>query len=121
MIKLPTLFGRTPKHARFSFAPRHYDPQKDEREERNRRIQQELENEKEHKADGFETRIKGSFQHARKRSQVSSGELQAALVRIAILLVLVITIIAYLQWGTKAFYGFLVFVPLYLWWRLKNR
>lgn len=119
-MKFPTLFGRIPKHQKFNFEPRFYDAEKEEREERNRRIAQELENEKSGSVDGFETRIKGSFHSARKRSQATSADLKAALVRIGIILFLVIFFIAYLQWGNSAMYMLLVFIPFYAWLKLKK-
>ena len=36
MMKLPTLFGKIPKHQRFNYGPRYYDPVKDEREARHK-------------------------------------------------------------------------------------
>jgi len=119
-MKLPVLFGRTPKHQKFAFEPRFYDPQKEEREERNRRIEQELKNAENGSVDGYETRIKGSFHSARKRSQASSTDLKAALIRIGIILFLVIFFIAYLQWGNKAMYMLLVFIPFYAWLKFKK-
>ena len=120
MIKFPTLFGRTPKHQKFSFEPRFYDPVKDEMKERENRIRQELENEKEKKVDGYQTRIKGSFHSARKRSSASSSDLQASLIRIGILLFLVVFMVAFLQWGSAALYGFLLFIPFYAWLKFRK-
>jgi Flp pilus assembly protein TadB len=119
-MKIPTLFGRTPKHQKFTFEPRFYDAKKEEREERERRIRQQLESEKTGGADGYETRIKGSFHSARKRSSASQADLQASLIRIAILFVLVVMLVAYLQWGTVALYGMLVIIPIYAWLRFRR-
>ena len=120
MIKFPNLFGRTPNHQRFSFEPRFYDPLKDEIKERENRIRQEIENEKNKTVDGYQTRIQGSFHSARKRSSATSSDLRAALIRIGVLLFLVVLLVAYLQWGTQAFYGLVVFIPLYLWIRFRK-
>ena len=119
-MKIPTLFGRTPKHQRFSFEPRFYDSQKEEREERNRRIRQELEQEKNNSPEGYQNRIKGSFSSALKRSSVTSSDLQASLLRLAILFFLVTFIVAYLQWGNTALYGFFSFVPVYVWFKFRK-
>jgi hypothetical protein len=119
-MKIPTLFGRTPKHQRFTFEPRFYDPQKEEREERNRQILRELKNDKNSSTEGYQTRIKGSFSAARKRSQVSSSDLQTSLLRLVILLFLVLFLVAYVWWGSKALYGFLIFVPLYFWMKFRK-
>jgi Flp pilus assembly protein TadB len=119
-MKIPTLFGRTPKHQKFSFEPRFYDAKKEEREERERRIRQQLENEKTGEINGFETRIKGSFHSARKRSSTSQADLQASLMRIGILLFLVAMLVAYLQWGSVALYGALVIIPVYAWLKFRR-
>jgi len=120
MIKFPSLFGRTPKHQKFSFEPRFYDARKEELQERENRIRQELENEKNKTVDGYRSRIQGSFHSARKRSQASSSDLRAALIRIGVLLFLTIFIVAYLQWGNVAMYGFLIFIPLYVWMKFRK-
>jgi hypothetical protein len=120
MLKLPSLFGRTPKHQKFSFEPRFYDPQKEEMREREERIKRELDKENNKTVDGFQTRIKGSFHSARKRSSASEADLQAAVIRIAVLLFMVVLLIAYLQWGSVALYGLLVVVPLYGWLKFRK-
>jgi type IV secretory pathway VirB6-like protein len=120
MIKFPSLFGRTPKHQKFSFEPRFYDPIKDELKERENRIRQEMENEKNKTIEGYKTRIHGSFHSARKRSSASQADLQAAVMRIAILLVLVVILVAYLQWGSVALYGLLIVIPVYAWLRFRR-
>ena len=119
-MKLPSLFGRTPKHQKFSFEPRFYDPKKEEMQERENRIRQELENEKHKTVDGYRSRIQGSFHSARKRAQATSSDLQSALIRTVVLLFLVVFIIAYLQWGNMALYGFLVFIPFYAWLKFRK-
>ena len=120
MLKLPTLFGKTPKHQKFSFEPRYYDAAKEEREQRNKRIRQELEKEKQSNDNNYADRIRGSFHSSRKRTKVTNNDLHTALLRIGILLFLVCFIIAYLEWGNKAFYGFAVFVPLYVWTKIRK-
>lgn len=119
-MKLPVLFGKIPKYQKFNFEPRFYDAEKEEREARERRIQQELENAKNHSVSGYETRIKGSFHSARKRSQSTSSDLQASLIRIGLLLLMVILLIGFLQWGTKALYGAFIIFPFYLWLKFRK-
>ena len=119
-MKFPTLFGKIPKYQKFNFEPRFYDAEKEEREARERRIRQELENEKTGSVEGYETRIKGSFHSARKRSQTSSSELQASLIRIGLLLLMVVLIIAFLQWGAVALYGAFIVVPVYFWLKFRK-
>ena len=119
-MKIPSLFGRIPKHQRFTFEPRFYDAQKEEREERNRQIRQDTENEKNKSVAGYQTRIKGSFGSARRRSPISSGDLRTPLIRLAVLFFLVLFIVTYLQWGNKALYGFLAFIPVYAWMKFRK-
>ena len=119
-MKIPTLFGRTPRHQKFSFEPRFYDSRKEEQKERENRIKQELENEKNKTVEGYQSRIQGSFHSARKRSSATSADLRTALIRIGVLLFLVTMIVAYLQWGSHALYGFLIFVPLYAWLKFRK-
>lgn len=119
-MKIPTLFGRIPKHQRFNFAPRFYDAEREEREERNKRIIKELESDENKSVDGYQSRIKGSFSSARKRSQITSSDLQTSLIRLVILFFLVLFIVAYLQWGNKAMYGFLVIIPVYAWMKIRR-
>ncbi len=122
-MKFPSLFTKTPTHHRFNYKPRFYNPEEEERREREVRIQRELDLEKGITSETGETahrsRIAGAFQAARKRSQKSSTP-NAALMRTASLLFLVLFIIAFLQWGRPAIYlGFLI-VPFYLYAKFKK-
>jgi hypothetical protein len=119
-MKFPTLFGKIPKYQKFNFEPRFYDAEKEEREARERRIRRDLELEKSDDVTGYQDRIKGSFHSARKRSSVKSSELQASLIRIGLLLLMVILIIGFLQWGTVALYGAFIIVPIYFWLKFKK-
>jgi hypothetical protein len=123
-MKFPTLFGRTPSYQRFQYKPRYYDPQKEEREERERRIREELNLAKEQTdvvtSDDYRSRIKGSFQKARKRAKPSS-ETNAILLRLAVLLVITFFLIAYLTWGTPAIYGLLLLVPVWFYFRFLKK
>jgi hypothetical protein len=119
-MKFPTLFGKIPKYQKFNFTPRFYDADKEEREARERRIRRELELEKSDDVRGYQDRIKGSFHSARKRSQATSSDLRASIIRIALLLFMVILIMAFLQWGSVALYGGFVIVPVYFWLKFKR-
>ena len=88
--------------------------------EREERIKRDLETEQDKTVEGFQTRIKGSFHSARKRSSATEADLQASVIRIVALLFLVIMLIAYLQWGSQALYGFLIIVPLYGWLKFRK-
>lgn len=122
-MKFVGLFGKTPKHKRFSFVPRHYDPAEEQRKEREENIRRELEaglrKDTDSAFEDRQSRIKGSFQSARKRSVQTSAP-SAAILRTAITLFIVIELWAYLQFGNAALYGLLVIIPLYLFLKLRG-
>ena len=120
-MKFLSVFTKTPTHQRFNYTPRYYDPQKEEMKEREARIRRELKLEQEKGPGDYRSRISGSFQAARKRSKQSEGSLNATLLRFGIILFLVLFIMAYLQWGKVALYGFALFIPFYLYLKLKKR
>lgn len=118
MIKLPSIFTRIPSHKRFSYNPRHYDPQIEERKEREERVHRELrsKNEAEAADTAYRARIAGSFRTAKKlQGQSKPFDPSANMIRLLILTFLVVWIIAYLHYGSPAIYGFVLFVPFYLW------
>lgn len=120
-MKFLSLFNKTPAHQRFNYTPRYYDPQKEEMKEREARIRRELKLEANQDSGDYRSRISGSFQAARKRSKQPSASLGANLLRFGIILFLVLFIIAYIQWGQVAFYGFALFIPFYLYMKFKKR
>jgi hypothetical protein len=114
-MKFPTLFTKIPKYKRFEYTPRHYDPLEEERKERESRIQKELATDKEDEiSPGYKTRISGSFRSSRK-SQSKSFNPSVNLIRLIIITILVVWIIAYLQFGSIAIYALILFVPIYIW------
>lgn len=120
-MKFFSLFSKTPTHQRFNYMPRYYDPKKEEMAEREARIKRELKLEREAGPGDYRTRIAGSFQAARRRSKQSGSSLNSSLLRLGILLFLVVFIIAYIQWGQIALYGFILFVPFYFYLKFKKR
>lgn len=122
-MKFFSLFTKTPAHHRFNYTPRYYDPKKEEMAEREARIRRELKLEQEKEADpgDYRSRIAGSFQAARRRSKNTGGNLSSSLLRFGVLLFLVLFIIAYIQWGKMALYGFVLFVPFYFYLKFKKR
>jgi len=116
MIKIPSLFTKTPRHRRFNFTPRHYDPLEEERKAREERIERELRAKRgDEETDGaYRARIAGSFRAAR-RSEGKIFDPSANLIRLLITTFLVVWIIAYLQFGKDALYALLLFIPFYLW------
>lgn len=119
-MKFLSLFTKTPTHQRFNYSPRYYDPKKEEMMEREARIRRELQLEQENGPGDYRSRISGSFHAARKRSKQTGESLNATLLRFGIILFLVLFIIAYIQWGQVAFYGFALFIPFYLYLKFKK-
>src|SRR5688572_25798186 len=121
-MKFPSLFGRTPSHHRFEYKPRYWDPQKEEREERDRRIREELATEKkEDAASGdYRSRIKGSFHKAMRRSK-PAAETSAILIRFAVMLFITLFLIAYLTWGYPAIYALFLALPVWVYFRFIRK
>lgn len=122
-MKFVSLFTKTPNHKRFNYTPRFYDPKEDERKEREERIRRELEREQgiqpENSGD-YRSRIAGSFQYSRKRSNKGKSELNAVLLRSGLLLFLALFAMAFLQWGKDSLYMLLVFVPVYFYLKFRK-
>ncbi|MBL7865014.1 MAG: hypothetical protein JNK10_09075 [Cyclobacteriaceae bacterium] len=122
-MKFVSLFTKTPNHKRFNYTPRFYDPKEDERKEREERLRRELEREQgiqpENSGD-YRSRIAGSFQHSRKRSNKGKSELNAVLLRSGLLLFLALFAMSFLQWGKDSLYMLLVFVPVYFYLKFRK-
>ena len=122
-MKFPSLFGKTPNHKHFSYKPRYWDKEAEERKEREDRIRREVERERGLTPEGdgdHRSRIVGSFQAARRRSDKPKEELNRVLLRSGVLLFMVLFLMAFLQWGKVALYGLIVLVPLYFYARFKR-
>lgn len=129
-MKFISLFNKIPKHKRFSYEPRFYDEREDEMREREKRIREEIRVARERESStsqhedastdaGYRTRIAGSFKSAR-RTASRQADPSAALMRLAILLVLTVLIVGYLQFGPVAAYGLFLIVPVYLYMKFRN-
>jgi hypothetical protein len=125
-MKLPQLFTKTPNYKRFAYTPRHYDPVEEERKEREARIRQELNVEKQQSPAedesvyGYRSRIVGSFRTA-KKTATPQRDPSATMIRLVILMVLTIGLIAFIEYGKVALYGVaLVFVPFYLYLKFRK-
>jgi hypothetical protein len=121
-MKFPSLFGRTPSYHRFEYKPRYYDPQKEEREERERRIREELKLDQAERlpTGDYRSRIKGSFRGSMKRSKPAS-ETRAILIRLAVLLFITLFLIAYLTWGYVAIYSLFLAFPVWIYFRFVRK
>ena len=124
-MKFISLFTKAPNYKRFSYEPRYFDAKAEERKEREERIKREIESERGQKqtdeeATDYRKRMTGAFHNARRRSQASPSTLQSSLIRLGVLLFLSLFIMAFLTWGKVALYGFLLFVPVYIYLKFKK-
>jgi len=71
-------FFHTPKPKQFNFRPRFYDPEKEDFEQREQRIKEELgiATEKPYDSKSFRDRIRGSFRNQGRNQSKSSEELR---------------------------------------------
>lgn len=125
-MKIPSLFIKTPKHRRFSYMPRHYNPLEEERRQREERIRAELglnvNKEESTSADdlGYRQRIAGSFRGA-KKTATPQADPSASMLRLIVLTFLAVWLIAYLQYGSTSFYALLLIIPFYLYLKFRKR
>jgi len=124
-MKFLSVFTKAPKHQRFNYSPRFYDAQKEEMEERERRIKTELARKqgtlKPEDLSGHRARISGAFHQARKRSNPGESSMSATMLRLGIFLFLTIFIIAFLEFGKPALYSLFLVVPFYLYLKFKSK
>ena len=120
MLKFPSLFGKIPRHQRFTYEPRFYDAQAEERKVRNARLVPEVTTEQATVVD-LKKRMSGSFKSARKLSKSSGTGMSTVMVRLLINLLLVLLLIGWLQWGNSVLYSLFLIIPVYVWFRLFKR
>ncbi len=119
-MKLPSIL-RVPKHQRFRFEPRYYDPVKEDIEQRISKAKQELAAERREMdaelSDQHTTRISDAFARRRQRQPVTSksGMPQAVLV-----VILTGGIFGYIYYGNVALYGLLATVAFYVYLRFRR-
>lgn len=91
-------FFHTPPAKQFNFRPRYYDPDKEEREDRERRIKAELGIVEEKKEDikNFRPRIKGQFRNPDAWQSKSSAPARKAQNRRLIWLFIILALVFYL-------------------------
>ena len=122
-MKFISLFTKTPEHRKFSYTPRFYDAQEEERKIRNERIRQEVQAQvsgKEPETEsGYRSRIAGSFKTA-KKTALRQADPSASMIRLIILTFLAFWLYAFIQFGNVAFYGLLLLVPFYFFLKFRN-
>jgi Flp pilus assembly protein TadB len=119
-MKLPSLL-RVPKPRSFEYQPRYYDPQKEEREERFKRILREAEAKKDESfyadKEAYKGHIAKAFEQGRKQQQGA----QVGRTQIVLMLLLVLTVVAYWYLGSKGLWLLLGGVlAVYFWLRRQS-
>ena len=91
-------FFHTPPTKKFHITPRFYDPDKDERDERERRIKEELGifDEKKNDDRPYRPNVKGQFRRAQEGFTRTSEKARRASNTRLIILILILTLIFYL-------------------------
>lgn len=121
MIKLPTLFGKIPKHKRYSYEPRFYDPHKEEREARQARKRAEAGDADASAEIDRKTRMSEALRAHRKQQRSSTMNFRPALIRSGLMLFMTLLLIGWLQWGNVALYGLFLAVPVWIYVRFIQK
>lgn len=83
----------------FSYQPRYYDPEQEEREKRRQMIEREVEQERaqgHHDPEGFRERMRSSWQTPEAKGQAARANLRLLII-LALLFLFVYTIFLYLE------------------------
>ncbi|MCC5919540.1 MAG: hypothetical protein LAT68_04935 [Cyclobacteriaceae bacterium] len=107
-MKFPSII-RLPQHQKFKFQPRHYDPIKEEIENKKRLAKLKVAGQD--KGEYFKTRISETYGNRRSRSSSSSGGV------LIIFLILLGSFLSYVYLDN--FWLPLLFLPLYIWFRYR--
>lgn len=111
-MKFPSLI-RLPSNRKFEITPRHYDPIKEEIEERTSRIKREMESQS-----GSSEFVPGKITFQRKTESVPN----ASLMQFAIASFLGLLVIGWLYFGNEVFYYVLyAAIPLYVYFRFIRK
>lgn len=114
-MRFPSLI-RLPGHQRFNFKPRHYDPVKEEIEQRVSKIKSTLENEKKSSYSVENSSISGAFRaQSTTKSNTSTSGLQ-----LLIALFLMVTIFGWLYYGNTIFYSYFIAFPILVWYKTRH-
>jgi hypothetical protein len=109
-MRFPSLF-RVPRHQKFNFEPRYYDPIKEEIQERTRRIEQEL---KGSQGSGY---TPGNISFQRKAAAAPSS----SMLQLVIAAILGSLVVGWLYYGDVFLNVLWLAIPVYLFFRLRGR
>ncbi len=115
-MKLPSII-RVPQYQRFRIEPRYYDPVKEEIRNRVEGIQREVEGEDNEEKTEYNSRISGSFT---RRTRYTEGKDFTGIRQLAIGVTLIAGLAGYLQFGNDILYVGLIFIPIYIYYKLKK-
>jgi len=107
-FKLPIKIFRTPRHQRFEYNPRYWDPNKEERENRINRVRQMQE---EGNVEGMKARIAtglrrgGARDHEYRRKLVQRSNYRLLTVLISIIIITIVVIWIFLPELVTAMFG----------------
>jgi len=110
-MKVPSIF-RLPRYQRFEIKPRHYDPVKEDIENRTNRIRQEI---RLKRAGKQAESIRDAFQ-SRKASNKS-----ADLFQVLMIIIIAVALGGYIFYGANVYFALLLLVPLYIILRRKRK
>ncbi len=107
-------FFKKNKHQTFRYEPIYYDPIREDLDRREKEIKRSLETDPDAKPE-YSTNI--SFSRKTRKASYAS----ASLIQIIVIVMLLLTIVGWLQFGNQVFYGYTIFIPVYLYFRLKRK
>ena len=114
-MKFPSLI-KLPKYSKFNFAPRYYDPVKEEIEQRTHRIKTEMDAQRAIGSDDrarFRAEMEHVFKHREKQERSSS------IMQITFILLFLSIFVGYLFYGNNVIYGAIILIPAYIFYRRK--
>ena len=120
-MKFPSIV-RLPRNKSFEYTPRHYDPIKEEIEERTDRIRREmkaeglLDAEEDQKGEHASRRSSATIQFQRKQRSNN----HTSLLQLLMAAILGCVVVGWLFFGNVIFYSLLLILPFYVYFRFKN-
>ncbi|CAD5274273.1 MULTISPECIES: hypothetical protein [unclassified Imperialibacter] len=114
-MRIPSII-RLPRYKNFDYTPRHYDPVKEDIEERTRKIKNEMNEDAE---SGTTSSIAGAFRR-KTGSSFTGTNYSTSLLQLVIAVILLGGFVGYLFYGNQVFYFLMLGVPVYLYFRFRG-
>ncbi len=109
-MKFPSI-SRIPKHKRFTFEPRYYDPIKEDIENRTERLKSEL---KHVSSETYREHIKSAYSHRVRREKTTN------FMQLLLILILLGTFFGWIFFGNVVIYAFVIVFPIYIFLRTRK-